>query len=149
MKKKFPQEAWTCMNHIVSHLKFFGCVTYVHVPDEVRKKLDKKGQKFIFVDYSEDTKVDKLYDPVAKKVIIRCDFQFVENESCDGIVEKNFKIVLYVEHQDMMEQVVQTPQVNQLVTTLLTPMTPRHGLAQGISTQVAAQATRTNRPKGQ
>ena len=25
VKKKIPQEAWTGMNHIVSHLKFFGC----------------------------------------------------------------------------------------------------------------------------
>ena len=44
VKNKVPQEAQTCMNHIVFHLNFFGCVTYAHVPDELRKKLDKKGQ---------------------------------------------------------------------------------------------------------
>ena len=54
--KKSPQEAWTCMNHIVSHLKNFGCVTYDHVPDELRKKLVNKGHKCIFVCYSKDTK---------------------------------------------------------------------------------------------
>ena len=26
VKNKVPQEAWTCMNHSVSHLKLFGCV---------------------------------------------------------------------------------------------------------------------------
>ena len=48
VKNKVPQEAWTGMNHSVSHLKFFGCVAYAHVPDELRRKLDKKGQKCIF-----------------------------------------------------------------------------------------------------
>ena len=70
VKNKVPQEAWTCMNHSVSHLKVFCCVAYAHVPDELRRKLDKKGQKCIFVGYSEDTKEYKLYDPVTRKVII-------------------------------------------------------------------------------
>ena len=134
VKNKIPKEAWTCMNHSVSHLKVFGCVTYAHVLDELRKKLDKKGQKCIFVGYSEDTKVYKLYDPVARKVIISCDVQFVENESWDGTVKNNVKIVSNVEHEDMMEEVVQTPQVNQPVATPSTPMTPRHVSTQGIST---------------
>ena len=70
MKNKIPQEAWIGMNHSVSHLNVFGCVAYAHVPDELRKKLDKKGQKCIFVGYSEKRKAYKLYDPVAKNVII-------------------------------------------------------------------------------
>jgi hypothetical protein len=44
VKNKVPQESWTGMKHNVVHLNFFGCVTYTHVPDELRKKLDKKGQ---------------------------------------------------------------------------------------------------------
>ena len=67
VKNKVPQEAWTCMNHSVSQLKFFGCVAYAHVPNELRKKLDKKGHKCIFVGYSEDTKAYKLYDLVTRK----------------------------------------------------------------------------------
>ena len=43
VKNKVPQEVRTGMNHNVSHLKFFGCVTYAHVLDELRRKLDKKG----------------------------------------------------------------------------------------------------------
>ena len=49
VKNKFPQEAWTSMNQSVSHLKAFGCVAYAHVPNELRKKLDKKGQKCILL----------------------------------------------------------------------------------------------------
>ena len=58
------------MNYNVSRLKFFGFVAYAHVPDELRKKIDNKGQKCIFVGYSKDTKEYKLYDHVARKVII-------------------------------------------------------------------------------
>ena len=56
MKNKVPQEAWTSINHSVSHLNFFGCVAYAYVPDELRKKLENKGHKCIFVGYFEDTK---------------------------------------------------------------------------------------------
>ena len=63
------------------------CVAYAHVLDELRKKLDKKGQKCIFVGYSEEKKSYKLYDLVTRKVIISLDVQFVENESWDGSVE--------------------------------------------------------------
>ena len=93
-------------------------------PDELRRKLDKKGQKCIFVSYSEDTKSYKLYDPIARKVIISRDVQFVENESWDGSVNINLKIVSNVDHDDMVEEVVQTPHVSQVVKTPLTPMTP-------------------------
>ena len=102
-----------------------------------------------FFGYSEDTKSYKLYDPIARKVIISRNFKFVENESWDGTFEKNVKIVSHFEHEEMTKEVVQTPQVNQLVSTPLTPMTPRHGSTQGISTQVATQATPTSTPRGQ
>ena len=61
------------MNHNVSHLKFFGCVAYDHVPNELKNKLYKKGHKCIFVGYYEDTKSYKLYDLVARKVIVSHD----------------------------------------------------------------------------
>ena len=89
------------------------CVAYAHVPDELRKKLDDKGHKCIFVGYFEDTKSYKLYDLVARKVIIGRYVQFFENESWDGIVNINVKIVSNVDHDDMKEEVVQTPHVSQ------------------------------------
>ena len=131
-------------------LKKFGCVAYAHVPDELRKKLDNKGHKCIFVSYSEDTTAYKLYDPVAKKVIISRYFQFVENESWDGIADINVKIVSNVDSDDMEDEVVQTPHVSQPVVAASTgAMTPRYGSAQGPSTQVAAQATPTSTPRVQ
>ena len=91
-----------------------------------------------FVSYFEDTKAYKLYDIVTRKVIISRNVQFVDNESWDGTIEKNAKIVSNVKHEDMTEEVVQTPQVNQPVIAPSTRMTPGHGSAQGTSTQIAA-----------
>ena len=105
------------MNHIVSHLKLFGCVTYAHVRDELRKKLDNKTHKCILVGYSEDTKTYNMYVLVSRKVIISHDVQFIENESWYGIVDNNVKIVSNVEHDDMTEEVVQIPCISQNVTT--------------------------------
>ena len=114
------------MNHIVSHLKVFGCVTYSNVLGELllRNKLDKKGHKCIFVGYSEDIKEYKLYDPIVRKVIISHNVQLVENESWDGTIKNNVNIVSNVEHDDMKEEVVQTPHAIKPVTTLMNPMTP-------------------------
>jgi len=36
----------------VSHLRVFGCIAYVHVPDETISKLDPKAEKCIFIGYS-------------------------------------------------------------------------------------------------
>jgi len=97
----------------VAQLKVFGCVTYTHVLDEMRNKLDKKEHKFIFVEYSEDIRAYKLYDPVIRKVIINQDVQFVENEEWDGSVEKTFKIINAIMHDDIEEEEVQTPCTSQ------------------------------------
>ena len=90
-----------------------------------------------------------MYHPITIKVIINCDVQFGENESWDGTVKKNVKIVSNVKYDDMTEEVVQTTQVNQPVTASLNPMTPRHTSAQGVSTQFAAQATPSSTPRRQ
>ncbi len=35
----------------LSHLKVFGCIAYVHVPGELRTKLDPKAKKCVFIGY--------------------------------------------------------------------------------------------------
>ena len=44
----------------VSNLRVFGCVTYAHIPDNRRKKLDPKSRKTVFVGYPEGVKGYKL-----------------------------------------------------------------------------------------
>jgi hypothetical protein len=40
---------FTCKKPYVSHLIMFGCIAYVHVPNEKRSKLDPKVEKCIFI----------------------------------------------------------------------------------------------------
>ena len=64
-----------------------------------------------------------MYDPITRKVIISRDVQFVENESWDGTVDTNVKIVSNIDNDDMEEEVVQIPHVSQPVRAPLTPIT--------------------------
>jgi hypothetical protein len=51
-----PEEKFTGKKPDVSHLIVLGCITYVHVPDEKRSKLDPKDVKCIFIGYSLEQK---------------------------------------------------------------------------------------------
>ena len=46
------EEKYTGRKLDISHLKVFGCIDYVHIPDERRTKLDPKVEKCIFIGYS-------------------------------------------------------------------------------------------------
>ena len=56
LENKTPLEAWNGTKPSMNHLKVFGCVCYVHILDEKRKKWDDKSKKTIFVGYSSQTK---------------------------------------------------------------------------------------------
>ena len=51
----------------VSYMKIFGCVCYVHVPDEVRRKMEPKAVRCMFLGYRVEKKGYKCYDPVNKQ----------------------------------------------------------------------------------
>ena len=45
------------------HLKVFDNISYVHVHDEKRRKLDPKSEKCILVGYLQEQKGYKCYNP--------------------------------------------------------------------------------------
>jgi hypothetical protein len=51
-----PKEKFTCKKPDVSHLRVFGCILYVHVPNEKKSKLDPKANKCICIGYSLEQK---------------------------------------------------------------------------------------------
>ena len=63
-----PEERYTGVKSDVSHLKVFGCIAYVHIPDELRKKLDPKAEKCIFIGYSLEQKGYCCYNPITHQV---------------------------------------------------------------------------------
>jgi len=94
------EEAWSGRKHSVTHVRVFGCVAYAHVPNELRKKLDDKGEKCIFVGYSDESKTYKLYNPSTKKVIISRDVHFIEEEAWGGSLEKTVNVKACIPHED-------------------------------------------------
>ena len=51
---KSPYEAWCRQKPEVHQLKVFGCITYSHIPVQHREKFDEKGEKLLFLGYSEE-----------------------------------------------------------------------------------------------
>ena len=75
-----PYERWYGRKPDVSHLRVFGCMAYAHVPDSERRKLDKKSKKMRFVGYSLASKGYHLLDETNRKMYIRRDVEFNEND---------------------------------------------------------------------
>ena len=68
--EKTLEEAWSERRPSIRHLRVFGCIAYAHVSNQLRKKLDDKGEKCIFIGYDTDSKAYKLYNPETKNIII-------------------------------------------------------------------------------
>ena len=76
-----PEEAWSGKKPDLCHLRIFGCVCYVHIPDELRTKLDVKSEKCVFVGYSLEQKGYRCYNPVNKELRVSRDVIFDELNS--------------------------------------------------------------------
>ncbi|GAU44848.1 hypothetical protein TSUD_112220 [Trifolium subterraneum] len=80
VKDMTPEEAWSGSKPTVQHFRVFGCLSFVHIPDNHRKKLDSKSIKCILLGLSEESKGYKLYDPVSQRVIVSRDVIFDESK---------------------------------------------------------------------
>ena len=96
-------------------MRVFGCVAYVHIPDKMRKKLDSKGDKCIFLGYCEDSKGYRLLNPSTKKFVIKRDVQFIEEEAWDGSIEKPVNVKSCLSHDEYEGDVVEigNPSISQ------------------------------------
>jgi hypothetical protein len=79
LKNIIPEEAWTKIKPDVTHFRVFGSIAWAHIPDEKRKALQPKSEKFIFVGYSEDVKGYRLLQSHCNEIILRRDVKFDEN----------------------------------------------------------------------
>lgn len=80
VKDMTPEEAWSGLKPSVHFFKIFGCVAHVHVPDVQRKKLDSKSIKCVLLGVSDESKAYRLYDPIARKILVSRDVVFSETE---------------------------------------------------------------------
>jgi hypothetical protein len=72
------EEKFTGKKTNVSHLRVFGCIAYVHVPNEKRSKLDPKAEKCIFIRYSLEQKGYRCFNLSTPKLQVSRDVVFDE-----------------------------------------------------------------------
>lgn len=66
---KTPQELLLNEKPSIEHLRFFGSWAYVHIPQELRKKLDRRAVKCRFVGYLARSKGWLFWNPITKEFI--------------------------------------------------------------------------------
>jgi hypothetical protein len=76
-----PKEAFSGKKPEVGHFRIFGCITYSYVPSEKRTKLEPMAERGIFVGYSETSKAFRIYLPSLRKIVLRRDVRFEEDEA--------------------------------------------------------------------
>ena len=95
-----PEESFTGKNLEVSHFRIFGFLTYSHVPSEKRTKFEPTTERGIFVGYDETSKAFHIYLPSQRKVVVRREVRFEEEQAFRKSRES-----------EQGEQQVPTPQV--------------------------------------
>ncbi|RDX85061.1 hypothetical protein CR513_33797, partial [Mucuna pruriens] len=91
--QRIPEETWSGVKPRVDYFRIFGCVAHAHIPDQKRNKLDDKGKRCVFLRVSDESKAYKLFDPIAKKVIVSRDVVFEEDKSWDWKrTEEEYKV---------------------------------------------------------
>ena len=76
---KIPEEVWSGKEVNLSHLRVFGCISYVHIDSAERSKLDAKSNKCVFVGYGGDEFGYRFWDYENRKIIRSRDVIFNEN----------------------------------------------------------------------
>ena len=77
---KTPEQLYTKKIPDVSHLKTFGCICFVHVPQENRQKLSSKTTMGVFIGYDDASKVYRVYMPNERKIQLSRDVVFDESK---------------------------------------------------------------------
>ena len=106
LANKTPHECWFGKKPDLSNIRVFGCISYVHVPKELRKKLDAKAEKCIFVGYPDGTKGFKLYNLTTKKFIRSRSVLFCEDKFHDfeGKLEEKDYITFFSPEEIVHEE---------------------------------------------
>ena len=76
---KIPEEVWSGKEVNLSHLRVFGCISYVHIDSAERSKLDAKSNKCVLVGYGGDEFGYRFWDYENRKIIRSKDVIFNEN----------------------------------------------------------------------
>ena len=81
------EEAFIGRRLDIGHLRMFGCLIYSHVPFEKRTKLEPTTKKGILMGYNETTKGYRIYLPAQRKLVVKRDVRFEEDQAFRKSVE--------------------------------------------------------------
>ncbi|KAL4354255.1 hypothetical protein GQ457_06G039790 [Hibiscus cannabinus] len=96
LEGKTPFEAWFDATPSIGHLRVFGCVCYMHVPEVKRDKLDERATVGVFMGYSSNSKGYRVYDLKTKKILVGRNLKFDEDSIWDwnkSVIEHSKQIV--------------------------------------------------------
>lgn len=103
-----PFEIWYDFKPDLKKIKLFGCVSYVHIPEEDRKsKLDERSKKMYMIGYCSNGY--RLWDPCKKKVIHARSVIFDENSA----TELRSRLVEIEQEKEVEEKVNDEEEVTQ------------------------------------
>ncbi|KAJ0926043.1 putative RNA-directed DNA polymerase [Helianthus annuus] len=83
LDNQVPEELWSGIKPTVDYFRVFGCIGYVHVPSQLRTKLDDRSHKCVLLRVSRESKAYRLYDPTQKKIVVSRDVVFDEEARWD------------------------------------------------------------------
>ena len=69
MEFRLPEEIWSGKEVKFSHLKVFGCVSYVHIDSNACSKLDAKSKICFFIGYGDEKFGYRFWDEQNRKII--------------------------------------------------------------------------------
>jgi len=96
VQDKNPIEAWSGKKPSAKHLRVFGSICYIHVPDQKRHKLEDKTIRGIFLGYSTQSKGYRVYNLQTKKLTISIDIEVDESATWNWEEEKIERKTIYM-----------------------------------------------------
>jgi len=79
------EEAWSEVKPSINHFWVFCCIAHVHVPEERRIKLDNTNIICVLLGVSEESKGYRLFDPVAKRIVVSGDVILKKKSNGNGM----------------------------------------------------------------
>ncbi|GBP61070.1 Retrovirus-related Pol polyprotein from transposon TNT 1-94 [Eumeta japonica] len=127
---KTPYELWNGMKPELGHLKVFGSIEYVHVPDQLRTKLEKKSEKMLLIGY--DNTNYRMYDMNKKTIKISRNVIFDEHQVPE--VRKNITQICTID--DNEETTIQNNETETYDEALQSPQ--KYEWSQAIKEELSA-----------
>ena len=104
LPNKFWVEAWYKQKHDVNHLKVFGSIAYALIPSQSIDKFDKKGERLIFIGYSDESKGFQLFNLRKDQLLLSRDVIFLNLQLGNGKIQsiQNQQHLSYLKFQSSL-----------------------------------------------